>query len=98
MKRDELIEAMARAMYEADDVWHVAFQWPDLPEIGGADGYRAIATAALKALRDTLEPVGYLQAKATNRAKILGLIPLPQEAHDRGWTETPLYALPKVKL
>lgn len=48
MTKDELIEAMARAIYEADDPWHKAWPWPDLQsDQAGVDQYCRIAEAAL---------------------------------------------------
>ena len=47
---DADVERVAKAIYEADDVWHAAFPWPNLPEIGMAEGYRVAARAAILAL------------------------------------------------
>lgn len=48
MTKDELIEATARAIYEADDPWHKAWPWPDLQsDQAGVDQYCRIAEAAL---------------------------------------------------
>jgi len=45
--RSDLVEAMARAIYEADDPWHVAWPWPDLQsDQAGVDHYRRCAEAA----------------------------------------------------
>lgn len=48
MTKDELIEATARVIYEADDPWHKAWPWPDLQsDQAGVDQYCRIAEAAL---------------------------------------------------
>lgn len=46
---DEIVEAMARALYEADDPWHKAFPWPIISpdNEGNADAYRRLTRAAL---------------------------------------------------
>jgi hypothetical protein len=78
MEHDKLIEAMARAMENA---------------IGESlIGSEFLATAALKALRDTLEPVGYEYRNPQNVTRYH-----PVRWSYEGWTETPLYALPEVK-
>lgn len=66
----ELIEAAARAIYEQDDPWQSAFPWPNLPEIGQADGYRAAAQAALTVLAPALMERGAkaMREKAENKA------------------------------
>lgn len=51
----ELRERVARAMYEADDPFHIAFPWPDLTELGKADGYRLVADAAIAAVLDAMQ-------------------------------------------
>jgi len=53
---DEDVERVARAIYEEDDPWHKAWEWPNLnPEAQGGQGavekYRDIARAALAAMR-----------------------------------------------
>ena len=52
---DGLVEKVARAIYEADDVWHVAFPWPNPDALGAAENYRRIATAALAAIKDATD-------------------------------------------
>lgn len=48
-----MIERVARAIYEEDDPWHKAWPWPDLNvSQGSADVYRRIAEAAIKAMRE----------------------------------------------
>lgn len=47
------IEEVAKAIYEADDVWSEAFPWPTMGcKDQSADNYRRIARAAIEALRD----------------------------------------------
>jgi hypothetical protein len=88
MAHDELIEAMARAMMSANVPW-------DIPS---PQAFYPAATAALNALRDTLEPVAWEYAHAGMECRNV------RRSRDRdpdylqslGWTETPLYALPEV--
>lgn len=48
-----IIERVARAIYEEDDPWHKAWPWPDMNvSQGSADVYRRIAEAAIKAMRE----------------------------------------------
>jgi hypothetical protein len=48
----EMIERVAKAIYEADDPWHSAFPWPNLSEKqAGVDAYRRCARAAIGAMR-----------------------------------------------
>ncbi len=52
----EMIERVAKAIYEEDDPWHKAWPWPDLNESQGSpDTYRRIAAAAIKAMREPTE-------------------------------------------
>lgn len=44
------VETVARAIYEADDPWHIAFPWPNPDGLGMAERYREIATAVRAAL------------------------------------------------
>ena len=44
------VEVVARAIYEADDPWHIAFPWPNPDGLGMAERYREIATAVRAAL------------------------------------------------
>ena len=47
----EMIERVAKAIYEEDDVWNSAFPWPQMPSSEqSADNYRRIARAAVKAM------------------------------------------------
>ncbi|WP_421591111.1 hypothetical protein [Shinella sp. M27] len=47
------IEEVAKAIYEADDVWSEAFPWPAMgSKEQSADNYRRIARAAVDALRE----------------------------------------------
>lgn len=47
------IEEVAKAIYEADDVWSEAFPWPAMgSKEQSADNYRRIARAAIEALRE----------------------------------------------
>ncbi|WP_313522562.1 hypothetical protein [Shinella sp.] len=47
------IEDVAKAIYEADDVWSEAFPWPAMgSKEQSADNYRRIARAAVDALRE----------------------------------------------
>ena len=89
MEHDKLIEAMARAMENA---------------IGESlIGSEFLATAALKALRDTLEPVGYALHYPRNpehneiEYAYPDKPPLTDADKAAGWISTPLYALPEVK-
>ena len=44
----DLVEEVARAIYEEDDPWHKAWPWPDLQsDQAGVDQYRRIARAAI---------------------------------------------------
>lgn len=52
----DVVEKVARAIYEADDPWHKAWPWPNLnPEAQGGESaverYREIARAAIKAMQ-----------------------------------------------
>lgn len=48
----DIVERVAKAIYEADDPWHRAWPWPDLSEQqAGAEAYRRCARAAIKAMR-----------------------------------------------
>lgn len=58
----DLVETIAKAMYEADDVWHMAFPWPACTEIGKADGYRLVAKAAIKAHQEYMASADVVQA------------------------------------
>jgi hypothetical protein len=49
----EMIERVAKAIYEADDVWSAAFPWPTMgSDEQSADNYRRIARAAITAMAD----------------------------------------------
>ena len=48
---DDLIERVARAIYEEDDLWHTVWPWPDLQSDQTSVGqYRRIAQAAIAAI------------------------------------------------
>lgn len=50
---ETMVERVARAIYEADDPWNVAWPWPNLKDgHTAADGYRRVARAAIEAMRD----------------------------------------------
>lgn len=53
----DMVEKVARAIYEADDVWSAAFPWPDMPPTReqSADEYRRVARAAIEAMREPTE-------------------------------------------
>ncbi len=52
----EMIERVAKAIYEEDDAWSSAFPWPQMPSIEqSAENYRRIAKAAIMAMRDPTE-------------------------------------------
>ncbi|MBR2268746.1 hypothetical protein [Sphingobium sp.] len=52
----EMIERVAKAIYEEDDPWHKAWPWPNLNESQGSpEPYRRIAAAAIKAMREPSE-------------------------------------------
>ncbi len=62
----EMIERVAKAIYEEDDPWHKAWPWPNLNESQGSpEPYRRIAAAAIKAMREPsdqmLEAVGAIE-------------------------------------
>jgi len=46
-----MIETVAKAIYEEDDAWSAAFPWPSMPSSDqSADNYRRIARAAIEAM------------------------------------------------
>lgn len=47
---DQLVEAGARALYEEDDVWHIAFPWPNPDGIGARENYLRLSRAHLAAI------------------------------------------------
>lgn len=50
MVNDKALEAVAKAIYEEDDVWSAAFPWPKMgSKEQSADNYRRIARAAISA-------------------------------------------------
>lgn len=52
----EMIERVAKAIYEADDVWCAAFPWPSMGSMDQSpDNYRRIARAAVEAMREPTE-------------------------------------------
>lgn len=49
----EMIDRVAKAIYEADDVWSEAFPWPVMgSKDQSPDEYRRIARAAIEAMRE----------------------------------------------
>ena len=53
----DLVERVARAIYEEDDPWHKAWPWPDLQsDQAGVDQYRRIAQAAIAAMQTNAAP------------------------------------------
>lgn len=53
----DLVERVARAIYEEDDPWHKAWPWPDLQsDQAGVDQYRRIAQAAIAAMQTDATP------------------------------------------
>jgi len=65
-----MVERVARAIYEADDVWSEAFPWPNMGSPNqSADEYRRIARAAIEAMREPTEAMvgaGWAEALAEN--------------------------------
>ena len=58
MDSDEMIETMARAIYEENDPWHKVWPWADLQsDQASVDQYRRIARAALAAILPDLRDV-----------------------------------------
>ena len=54
----EMIERVAKAIYEEDDPWHKAWPWPNLNESQGSpEPYRRIAAAAIRAMRDPSDAI-----------------------------------------
>lgn len=57
----DMVERVAKAIYEADDPWHTAWPWPDLQsDQVGVDQYRRIrriAIAAIAAMQADAAPV-----------------------------------------
>lgn len=50
------INRVAKAIYEADDVWSAAFPWPSMPSKDqSADNYRRIARAAIEVIGEPTE-------------------------------------------
>lgn len=53
---ETMVERVAKAIYEEDDPWHVAFPWPNLTKTqAGVDAYRRCARAAIEAMREPTE-------------------------------------------
>lgn len=65
-----MIERVAKAIYEADDPWSSAFEWPVMgSERQSADEYRRIAKAAIEAMREPTETMldaGYVSQLPDN--------------------------------
>lgn len=100
MEHDKLIEAMALSMANLD------CRRFDCPELGSVDEFRyeddyrdymERATAALKALRDTLEPVGWMYKFKGQPVEATRLREARGDFSPWNWTETPLYALPRIE-
>lgn len=52
----DVVERVAKAIYEEDDPWHLVWPWPNLPENQASpEKYREIARAALAAMPPKLE-------------------------------------------
>lgn len=55
--REEEIERVAKAIYEADDPWSEAFPWPNMgSKEQSAENYRRIAKAAISAMKKAEGP------------------------------------------
>lgn len=92
----DLVERVARAIYEEDDPWHKAWPWPDLQsDQAGVDQYRRIAQAAIAAMQTDAEPVAWMYERDGRKHVSPSRITSPRDAF-AGWTETPLYAHPPV--
>lgn len=75
----EMIERVAKAIYEEDDPWHKAWPWPDLNESQGSpEPYRRIAAAAIKAMR---EPSEAMLDRFVSRALCVSI------SGEGGWSE-----------
>lgn len=93
MDNDKLIEAMGMALCE-NALGGKRCPCREAGTFKCADEHPGHqATAALKALRDTLEPVGYHHTREGYDQYLTFYRVTPEE----GWTETPLYALPELK-
>lgn len=56
----EMVERVAKAIYEADGVWSLAFPWPTMGSDGQSpDNYRRIARAAVEAMREPTEDMRF---------------------------------------
>lgn len=54
----EMIERVAKAIYEEDDVWSLAWPWPNLhASQESPDAYRRVARAAVKAMGSGWQPI-----------------------------------------
>ena len=91
MDADKLIGAMARAVHE-----HLCrrdiMQYLDNPE--DCEGLAAISYTAM---RDALVPVGWMYQSDIPSVQYRVVRANRREVVHRGWTETPLYALPEIK-
>lgn len=87
MESDKLIEAMARALCKT-----AGLNWERETECQ-QHGWLLSATAALKALRDTLEPVGWVVPDKPGAGGFTMAAFKASEAP----LGTPLYALPELK-
>lgn len=98
----DLIEAMARAIWEQQcghwGHYRAALPelcaWEELTESKQRELIRE-ATAAIAALRDTLEPVGHRYTNIADGS--VTFTPNKWNMNRNYFVETPLYALPEIK-
>jgi hypothetical protein len=65
-----MIERVARAIYEADDPWSSAFEWPTMgSEKQSADEYRRIARAAIEAMMEPTEAMSNISGDGTSTSR-----------------------------
>lgn len=63
---DDLVERVAKAIYEEDDPWAKVWPWPNPKEVG-ADKYRDIARAAITACQSEIREECAKVAEAAER-------------------------------
>lgn len=66
LQEQDLIEECAKALYEADDPWSSAFEWPNMgSKDQSADNYRRLAGEVVKVLarRGLLNDLGIEQIR-----------------------------------
>lgn len=95
MTRDGQVEAVAKAIYEADDPWSNAWPWPN-PKDGHQDKIRDIARAAIAAYEATLERKCWLIEHGEHFEDI-SWQPLTDADKRAGYRSTPLFAIPDIK-